>query len=159
MFGLSSEAMQHLDIIAKASEVHKQQIVSENYSNTGKGVKTAQEFVQGQLAEGRESLIAQEGTNQRAYYAIEGKQCRVPIGKGKGLFQTFDNCIKIDEVFVQAIINPDTKTVDFWVTTKNGERFTDAEYVNGKKNPQSNIDLVNILIRKIANTNGQITQA
>ena len=147
MLPLSAEAIQHLDRIARASEAPTQQIVSENQHKTGEKAQTAQEFVQDQLAEGRGSLIAQEGTNQKAFNYLRDKECRIP--RGKGIIETVNDCVPIKGGFIYAKTNEDTSTIDF-VVILNGKTFTDARLVNGRPNSQSNIDLVNTVIGNIA---------
>ena len=146
MFGLSAEAIQHLETIARAPEASTQQIVSENQPKTGEGTQTAHEFVQRQLVSNRTEL-AQEGSNQKAFNYLRDKECRIP--RGKGIIETVNDCVPIKGGFIYAKTNEDTSTIDF-VVILNGKTFTDARLVNGRPNSQSNIDLVNTVIGNIA---------
>ena len=141
MFGLSAEAMQHLDRIVKVSEVSTQQIVSENQPKTGEGVKTAQEFVQNQLVSSRTEL-AQESTNQKALTYLMDKECTVA-----GTDRVITNCIKINGGYFYIDIRNNIVSFVFEI---NNKPISDGNSFNGRPNSREEKSLVERLKEEVA---------
>ena len=141
MFGLSAEAIQYLETIARASEASTQQIVSENQPKTGEGTQTAHEFVQRQLVSNRTEL-AQEGTNQTVYNYLRDKECRIP--RGKGVTETVNDCIATNGGFLRFITNERTRTIDY-IFIKGNVEISDAE-----SETSANRRIVNSVLREVS---------
>ena len=138
MFGLSAEAIQYLETVARVSEASTQQIVS---AKTGEGAITAQEFVQSQLVSSRTEL-AQEGTNQRALTYLMDKECTVA-----GTDRVITDCIKINGGYFYIDIRNGVVSFVFEI---NNKRISDGKSFNGKSNSREEKDLVERLKAQVA---------
>ena len=138
MFGLSAEAIQYLETVARVSEASTQQIVSEK---TDEGAITAQEFVQDQLANNRTELAQsmEAVTTEQIVEWISRSEC--VLGNKKPIV----NCKRLSQ---NEIIYIENDSLAYGRTDNKGNIVFVA---NTESTDQSKINLLVGAIRRASN--------